>query len=378
MATLSAIRAAPLRRRFLLSEYRLLALAVDLVCVNASVLFGLWLWTARAYSLGLPNPTFDLDFVNSRFTWFLLFSGLWLIAASLNGFYDLSVLSDARLGASRLFRISVLIVAAYLVLYFTARPNSLPRLVILYLGVSQFALILGWRFAFARLIEAGLLAQRTLIIGTTSSGDLIARAIREHLDAHYEIVGFVGLSGDKAFADAPVLGPYTDLERLATQMRVSTIVLALNETIPPELFRGILDCQEEGLQVVPMPVLFEQITGRVPVEHIGENWYVTLPLEHASIGGIYPLLKRALDIIVAGVGLIIFAVLFPFISLAIKLDSPGALFYKQTRVGRRGKVFTAWKLRSMAADAEKGEAVWATKNDPRITRVGRILRKTRI
>ncbi|HEY6040868.1 MAG TPA: sugar transferase, partial [Anaerolineae bacterium] len=178
--------------------------------------------------------------------------------------------------------------------------------------------------------------------------------------------------------DAPVLGPYTDLERLATQMRVSTIVLALNETIPPELFRGILDCQEEGLQVVPMPVLFEQITGRVPVEHIGENWYVTLPLEHASIGGIYPLLKRALDIIVAGVGLVIFAVLLPFISLAIKLDSPGALFYKQTRVGRRGKVFTAWKLRSMAKDAEKGEAVWATKNDPRITRVGRILRKTRI
>jgi exopolysaccharide biosynthesis polyprenyl glycosylphosphotransferase len=239
-------------------------------------------------------------------------------------------------------------------------------------------LILSWRYAFARIIEAGSFVQRVLIAGTTPSGGLIASAIRQHLDAHYEIVGFVGHSELKTFEDVPVLGHYEELGRLAAEMNASTIVMALNEATPPELFKGILECQEVGVQIAPMPVLFEQITGRVPVEHIGENWYVALPLEHPSIGGIYPLLKRALDIIVALVGLIIFALIMPVIALAIKLDSPGPLFYKQTRVGRWGKEFVAWKLRSMVVGAEKGEAVWAARNDPRVTRVGRILRKTRI
>jgi lipopolysaccharide/colanic/teichoic acid biosynthesis glycosyltransferase len=85
-----------------------------------------------------------------------------------------------------------------------------------------------------------------------------------------------------------------------------------------------------------------------------------------------------MDIVLAAIGMMILAPLLPFIALAIYLESPGPIFYKQERVGRGGKVFWAYKFRSMVPDAEKGEAVWAKRNDPRVTRVGRLLRKTHV
>jgi lipopolysaccharide/colanic/teichoic acid biosynthesis glycosyltransferase len=114
----------------------------------------------------------------------------------------------------------------------------------------------------------------------------------------------------------------------------------------------------------------------VPVEYIGESWYVALPLSHASSGEMYRALKRAFDLAFALIGLFGFALMLPFIALAIRLDSPGAIFYSQSRVGQGGRVFVARKLRTMARDAERdGQAVWAARNDPRVTRVGRILRR---
>ncbi|MBW2038136.1 MAG: sugar transferase [Deltaproteobacteria bacterium] len=94
--------------------------------------------------------------------------------------------------------------------------------------------------------------------------------------------------------------------------------------------------------------------------------------------GIYPVAKRLCDITGAALGLVGFGLLSPFIALAIKLDSPGPIFYRQTRVGRGGKTFVIRKLRTMVADAEKEEDFWSNHTDPRVTRVGRWLRKTRL
>jgi lipopolysaccharide/colanic/teichoic acid biosynthesis glycosyltransferase len=117
----------------------------------------------------------------------------------------------------------------------------------------------------------------------------------------------------------------------------------------------------------------------VPIEHIGDNWNVALPLDSAEASGFYPLMKRALDVIGALIGLAVFLPLLPFIALAIKLDSPGPVFLWQTRVGKGGKPFRLLKLRTMVVNAEpNGQPVRAQKNDPRITRVGRWLRKTRL
>jgi exopolysaccharide biosynthesis polyprenyl glycosylphosphotransferase len=145
------------------------------------------------------------------------------------------------------------------------------------------------------------------------------------------------------------------------------------------MFQAIMDCHEAGLVITPMPLLYERLTGRVAVEHIGSQWYVALPFEGAESRTAFGVIKRLMDIILGGaLGLLLLALL-PFVALAIRLDSPGPVFYRQERLGRHGRRFRVFKFRSMRQDAERdGEARWATKGDPRVTRVGHWLRRTRL
>jgi exopolysaccharide biosynthesis polyprenyl glycosylphosphotransferase len=160
---------------------------------------------------------------------------------------------------------------------------------------------------------------------------------------------------------------------------VAEVILAITEDVDGELLQILMDCQEQGVAITPMTALYEELTGRVPVEHIGDAWYIALPLNHAATGGFYPLLKRVMDLGVATVGLILFGLLFPCIALSIVLDSPGPVFYTQERVGKGGRMYRVIKLRTMIHEAEKdGAAAWAEEGDPRVTRVGRLLRKMRL
>jgi lipopolysaccharide/colanic/teichoic acid biosynthesis glycosyltransferase len=132
-----------------------------------------------------------------------------------------------------------------------------------------------------------------------------------------------------------------------------------------------MDCYELGIRVRSMTLFYEQLTGRVPVEHVGDNWNIILPLEGRSAFDPYPYLKRLIDIVFSIVGLIGLAVMLPVLALIIYLDSPGPIFFAQERLGKAGKVYTLWKFRSMVVDAEvRAGPLWAVSNDPRITTVG--------
>jgi exopolysaccharide biosynthesis polyprenyl glycosylphosphotransferase len=160
---------------------------------------------------------------------------------------------------------------------------------------------------------------------------------------------------------------------------VPELILAITRDISTPLFHALMECKEQGVQITLMPVLFEQLTGQVPIEHIGDNWNVALPLDSAEAGGFFPIVKRIFDVTGALLGVSLFVLCLPFIILAIRLDSPGPIFYSQERVGKGGKVFKLLKLRTMVSDAERdGHALRAQAHDPRITRVGRILRKMRL
>ena len=176
-----------------------------------------------------------------------------------------------------------------------------------------------------------------------------------------------------------VLGGRHRLAEVIAQQNITTLVLAITDEMDGELLQILIDCLELGVDIVPMPVLYERLTGRVPVEHVGNNWYAAMPILHPGTSAAWPMVKRLFDIVSAGLGAICLGVAFPFIAAAIYLDSPGPIFYTQTRVGKGGKPFRVYKFRSMAPDAEKdGQAVWAKKNDDRITRVGRLLRKMHV
>ena len=144
----------------------------------------------------------------------------------------------------------------------------------------------------------------------------------------------------------------------------------------PAVFQRLLALSHLSFNVVELPEFFEQKFGRVPVEEITSVWF--LHALNVANRGISAALKRILDLLVALVLVVVSAPLMLLTAMAVKLTSPGAVFYRQQRVGEHGRVFTCVKFRSMRDDAETDGAVWAEEEDPRTTRVGRYLRRYRI
>jgi len=359
-----------------ISEHKTLLILVDLLLVNSTILIALWLWTLRD-----PSLRFNLEFVLSQSHWFLTLTALWLFLAILNNFYDLRLADHLRLSGAALARITALVLLIYLGIYFVAPRHALPRLFVLYFGMASFTLVGLWRAGYVLLLSRAAFQRRALIVGAGWAGRTIARTIRD-LSPGYHLVGFIDDDSAKqgrVIENLPVLGTRRDLVNLVREKSVAEVVLAITHDVHGELLQALMDCQEQGVAITPMAALYEELTGRVPVEHIGDAWYIALPLNHAATGGFYPLLKRLMDIGVAVMGLVLLGLLLPFIALAIVLNSPGPVFYIQERVGKGGKTFRLVKFRSMIPNAEaKGVPVWAQKTDPRVTRVGRFLRKTRL
>jgi exopolysaccharide biosynthesis polyprenyl glycosylphosphotransferase len=220
-----------------------------------------------------------------------------------------------------------------------------------------------------------------VVVGAGWGGQTIVRTLKDFASAHFEVVGFVDDDPDKRekhFENVPVLGPTEILPELVGQYGISDVVLAINRDVPGRILAGLMTCYERGIRVSTMPEMYEQLTDRVPVEHVGNNWFVVLPLGNNGQNLTYRLLKRTVDVVVSLMGLAIFGLLLPALVLLIKVDSPGSVFYRQKRVGRGGADFKIIKLRSMVIDAERDGARWADIDDARVTRVGRFLRRTRL
>jgi exopolysaccharide biosynthesis polyprenyl glycosylphosphotransferase len=218
-----------------------------------------------------------------------------------------------------------------------------------------------------------------LVVGAGGPAQTIARAISESGD------GFrlVGLVDDRAEARQPgedpmVLGGRADLGRLIEGRGVTDVVVSEPSRMHGDLVKAVMRAYESGVYVHPMASLYEQLTGRIPVEHVGDDWTGALP-QIERLAGLGALVKRLFDLTVGTVGFACLLLLSPIVGLAIRMDSPGPVFYSQERVGYRGRVFRVWKFRSMVEGAEAdGRAVWARPSDPRVTRVGRFLRRTRL
>ncbi|MFZ2196932.1 MAG: exopolysaccharide biosynthesis polyprenyl glycosylphosphotransferase, partial [Thermodesulfovibrionales bacterium] len=145
-----------------------------------------------------------------------------------------------------------------------------------------------------------------------------------------------------------------------------------------ELLNTVMEAKVKGVEIIDMPTFYEELEGKLPVEHLSNGWFIFAPF-YGMRKNIYTNhLKRLIDIFLAIVGVIAVSPVICITSLAIKLDSPGSLLFRQRRVGYNGEVFELLKFRSMEVDAEKDGAVWAQKNDPRVTRVGKIIRKARV
>lgn len=361
-----------------ISERRLLIAVGDVLAINLSTFWSLRLWAQVGH---IP---FDADFLRSQTGWFVLLTALWLLLANVNEFYDLRLAAHPRAAAMCLARITAQLLVIYLILFFVSGRDALPRLFILYHAVISSLLIAGWRLWRPYLVGWRAFRRRALLVGAGWAAETIISVIESDAPNEYEIIGLVRAADSPeltAVSRYPVLGTGCDLPTLTEQYAITELILTGSAELPADLFEGLLACYELGVTMTPMPLLYEQITGRVPIEHVGrQHWTVVLPLDSHSLSRqLYLAIKRSSDVVLALAGLFVFALLLPLIALLMRLDSPGPIFYDQERVGRGGKPFRVIKLRTMIPDAERASGpVWAKAGDPRITRIGAILRKTRL
>jgi exopolysaccharide biosynthesis polyprenyl glycosylphosphotransferase len=177
-------------------------------------------------------------------------------------------------------------------------------------------------------------------------------------------------------AGVPVLGTADDLVERVGELEIAAVLLAVTARNWPRLLPKLRPLRYGGLEIQDYVSLCETLRGEIPLDCISEEWLMTAAL-NSSITQIRNI-KRAMDIFCSIVGLVPGIPVMLLCGLLVKLTSRGPVFYAQKRVGLNGKVFTLYKLRSMAVDAESSGAVWAAKADPRVTRVGYYLRKFRL
>jgi exopolysaccharide biosynthesis polyprenyl glycosylphosphotransferase len=322
--------------------------------------------------------------------WITVLVVIWLSLAFISNSYDLLRASKRKYSV-----LSVLVCAfgtgiIYSMIFFVlGRPLafghvdihlSLPRLTAVLFLIIAPILLVSWRFSYIALFSSMPLRRRAIVLGTGEAGHALVQVIHRQMP-HYTITGFVSdtETTDTELDGTPILGHYRDLSRLIRQSGVTEIILAVPRDLSPDMLTTLMHCYEQGITIKPMNLLYEDLTGRVPVQHSRRWWFPVPTWSSATSPTLRDGFKRMLDIVAALVGMVGLVILFPFVALAIYLNDPGPIFYRQERTGRRGQSFYLLKFRSMITDAEKyGKAVWATQDDPRITRVGKFLRLTRI
>jgi exopolysaccharide biosynthesis polyprenyl glycosylphosphotransferase len=357
-----------------LSERRVLLVAGDALCASLGMLGALWLWTLTS------GAQFSLGYLASKSLWYLLLVPAWLLLNS--NLYDLRRAAFLSVTLAGLLSAAGIGLVLYGVVYFAAPLGLLPRLVVLYFVIATVGLELGWRLLYVRVFVSSYFQRRALVIGAGWAGQAIIRALSEFQAWHYHVVGIIDDDPAKhgqTIEGVPVIGGHERLLAAAQAEQVSELILAVTGEVRGELFQALLDCQTHDFPLVRVLRLYEQVTGRVPIEHLEADWLVTSFMERVRLDSLFLMARRLLDLAGGLLGLAPLALVVPWVSLAIRLESPGPIFYRQVRAGRGGRPFRLLKFRTMVPGAEAdGQARWASAGDERVTRVGRFLRRTRL
>ncbi|HEV2852861.1 MAG TPA: TIGR03013 family XrtA/PEP-CTERM system glycosyltransferase [Thermoanaerobaculia bacterium] len=309
----------------------------------------------------------------------LLFMAVGLLALYATGLYDFGERLSPRELMIRLLRTFWVGAVASWAVYFLVPTVEVGRGVFALALVFGSGFVLAWRVLLGWILRSEGFAERVLIVGADEKAIDIAREtlLRKHLG--YRVVGFLDddprLQG-VSILNPRVIGTTAQACELALQHGATRVVVAAMDYRGRLSMDALLKCKTNGIRVQEGSSYYEQITGKIMVEGLRKSWLIFSDGFVVSRGTLFA--KRLLDILVAGVGLVLALPFMLLVALAVRLDSPGPVFFRQDRVGRGGREFTLWKFRSMRTDAEAGGARWAVQGDPRVTRVGRFIRKTRL
>jgi len=314
----------------------------------------------------------------------------WLIvlAIYIMGFGTIFELYDLQ-KSSRMESVTgtVIITSSVTVLVYLLTPlftPSLPenRLQIVYFFLAITLALLLWRLAYINFISTARFYKKALLVGETSNIAAIVDAFK-NADPNYKIVGFINCETEKPdaikFKGITEYNP-ADIHKIIKDESVSEVVIATynSETITSNIYTDLIHLLEKGFPIREYTQVYEDMTYRVPVQFVGKDFYKYFPFSRNNKNKLYLAYRRFFDILISIFGLTIGLVFLPFILIGNLIGNRGPLFYTQERVGNNGDLFSIYKFRTMVTNAEAGGAVWAKKNDTRITSFGKFLRTSRL
>jgi len=355
-----------------ISQWKLLLVIGDAGCYLLSVTAALLLYP--------PAAAQPWGFLAANKIIFILIGLTYFLSLFIADLYD--YLKDFR----QITNIGYTLIACWigslvvvLVFYFPIKGAYVGRSMIIIQAVTFSILVASWRFVFSGISLAQRLQKRLLIVGAGKAGRHLAGSIRKRPGCGLEVIGFVDDDPAKVGTEVdnlPVWGDSAQLPALIREQQISLAVVAVTREKSPELIKNLISVSWNDCSLMDMPSIYEFLTGKLPTDHISDNWIFEWNINTSKV--YYRRLKRIMDVLLAVLFLAVTSPILILTALAIKLDSRGPVFFRQERLGQKGRIFKILKFRTMIENADQCGPLWTEDNDPRVTRVGRFIRKLRL
>lgn len=279
----------------------------------------------------------------------------------------------------RRIALAALLATASLCLMVRLSGYSLPALTVGKQAIVMWVALVCWRHLHDTVSRWPALKIPVLVAGAGSRGMAIYDLLKSP-HSPLKVEGFLddNVRTGSRIGSPKVVGTCLDITKAAALTGAKQIIIAMPPNRDPESVRTITEARMRGLVVREMTDLYEEVAGRIPVNFIDGNWLISAHGFSILYDRYLRFTKRLADVVFSALLGLLMLPLFVLVAFLIKRDSPGPVLYRQARVGKDGKVFTIFKFRSMRQDAESNGACWAQECDPRVTRVGGLLRKFRI
>jgi sugar transferase (PEP-CTERM system associated) len=329
-------------------------------------------WNLRAWQVGM-----EPGLLLYRLPMLFAFAAVTQSALIAVGVFGTDALRSMRFAGARLLVGVSLAVLTFALIAFMLHGHTFWRSTLFFAMVLAIALLMANRMVVGSLLGASAFRRRVLVLG---AGDRARRikALSERVESGFSVVGYIAMSGGAQALDHAIpRSAIPDLSRHVRDFGATEVVLALEERRNALPLKDLLRIKTAGVHVNDFSSFLERETGRVDLDTLNPSWLIFSD-GFSSGRMVSSAAKRLFDIVASAV---VLGLTFPVVALfavLVKLDSRGPAFFRQRRVGLYGEPFELIKLRSMRSDAEKDGAKWAEKDDPRITRIGRFIRKVRI
>jgi exopolysaccharide biosynthesis polyprenyl glycosylphosphotransferase len=364
------------RWRLSINDRRTLLILGDLIVSVIALAVALIIWA----TLSDEWFGFSIDFFRERVAfWFYLLPLSWILL--LVEAYDVHRAADLPRTLQGVSSAAGLGLVLYMVVYF-ASSNPLPRVGVAIFLLISYGLTILWRLAYIKIFTKPEFLRRVLLIGAGNAGQTILDVLNDIKPKPFNLIGIIDDDPDKLHSTVDgyqVIAGSEQLLAIIETERITEIIVAISGEMKGTTFQTLLDAQQAGVEITRMPVAYEQLLNRVPIKILEADWILRSFVDQFKISRFYTINKRLMDIVGGLFGVLVIAILLPFVGLGIIIDDGFPIFYSQTRLGRGGKPFQIIKFRTMRKDAEAaGLPMLAKEDDERATRIGRILRKTHI